>query len=358
MTRPALVLSALLTLVSLVFAATPALAQAAAKGEVVLYYAADEPIARQVIEAFEKQTGIKVKGVGDNEAVKATGLAQRIRAEKDAPRCDVFWNSEILHTIALGREGLLAAHESEAVKDWPEAHRDKGRLWHAFANRARVFVYNTNDPPIVNINEEQRSIRHMRDFFHPSFRDGFVMARPEFGTTRAHVAAMHTLMGEGALQLWAFQMRKQDLRLVDGNAAVVRAVAMGEAKGGITDTDDVWAAKREGWPVEMVYIRHDEFDVAGRAVVKEHGPLLIPNTAAMIKGCPNPENAGLLIDFLLSAEVEEMMARSDSKNIPVREEVAAKFPELAVPDAAVVDYEQLADEADEALSIFFRAFPQ
>ncbi len=356
MIRPTLVLSALVAGLLALALAAPASAQS--KGEVVLYYSADEPIARPVIEAFEKKTGIKVKGVGDNEAVKATGLAQRIRAEKDAPRADVFWNSEVLQTIALAREGLLAPHTSETADARPERFNDPDDLWHGFAQRARVFVYNPENPPMVTINEETRPVRHVRDTFHPVFQDMFVLARPEFGTTRDQIAAMQTLMGPGALQLWVFQMRKQDLRLVDGNAAVVRAVAMGEAKGGFTDTDDYWAAKREGWPIEMVYVRFDELNVAGLDVVTPHGPLLIPNTAARIKGGPNPENAALLMDFLLSAEVEEMLAKSDSKNIPVRPEVAEKFPELAVPDPAEIDFQQMADNADEALSTFYRAYPQ
>ncbi len=351
-------LGAAAALLAAVVSPNHARAQGGDKGEVVLYYSADEPIARQLIEAFEKKTGVKVKGVGDNEAVKATGLAQRIRAEKDAPRADVFWNSEILHTIALGREGLLAPHESEALSDWPEQYRDENRLWHGFALRARVFVYNTNEPPSVNINEEVRPIRHVRDFFHPTFSGLFVMARPEFGTTYDHIAGMSTLMGDGDLQLWCYQMRKQRLRLVDGNAAVVRAVAMGEARGGMTDTDDVWAAKREGWPVDMIYIRHDNYDISGRNVDEAHGALVIPNTVARVKGGPNPDNAALLIDFLLSAEAEEMLAQSDSRNIPVRPEVAAKFPELAVPEPAVIDYDDMADHAAEALSIFRKAFPQ
>lgn len=354
MIRPFIVLSALLAAVALGSFAS----SASAGGEVVLYYSADEPIARQVIQAFEKKTGVKVKGVGDNEAVKATGLAQRIRAEKDAPRADVFWNSEVLQTIALGREGLLAAHTSEVADARPERFQGQDDLWHGFAQRARVFVFNTENPPFVTIHDETRPVRHMRDTFHPVFQDMFVLARPEFGTTRDQVAAMQTLMGEMGLQLWVFQMRKQDLRLVDGNAAVVRAVAMGEAKGGMADTDDVWAAQREGWPVDMVYIRFDELDATGREIVTPHGPLLIPNAAARIKGGPNPDNAALLMDFLLSAEVEEMLAQSDSKNIPVRPEVAAKFPELAVPDAAEIDFQEMADDADEALSTFYRAYPQ
>lgn len=327
-------------------------------GEVVLYYSADEPVARLVIDAFEKKTGVKVKGVGDNEANKAVGLAQRIRAEKSAPACDVFWNSEAFLTIALSREGLLESHVSDTTRDWPRSLRDEAHTWHAFAQRARVLVYNTNHPPNLGTKEQPRLPQTMRDLWHPSLGKGvFAMARPFSGTMRGHAAAMLALWGEDRAQAWALQMMQQKVRLMSGNAPVVLAVAQGEAIAGLTDSDDVWAGKRNGWPVEMAYLRNDKISV--RAEVEEkHGPLLIPNTAARVKGGPNSANAALLLDFLLSADVERMLARSDSKNIPARPEVAAEFPELAVPDAAVIDLEKIADCAEGAMKIFGEAFPE
>ena len=51
----------------------------------------------------------------------------------------------------------------------------------------------------------------------------------------------------------------------------------------------------------------------------EHaGSLLIPNTVALIKNAPHPEEAKQLIDYLLSAEVEQKLAASDSRQLPLR----------------------------------------
>ncbi|MHC5009094.1 MAG: hypothetical protein ACYTGF_17245 [Planctomycetota bacterium] len=60
---------------------------------VVLYVSADDHIARQVVGAFERETGIRVATVGDTEQTKTTGLANRLRAERDNPQADVFWSS-------------------------------------------------------------------------------------------------------------------------------------------------------------------------------------------------------------------------------------------------------------------------
>ena len=50
--------------------------------EVVLYVSADEHFARQVISAFEQDQGVTVKFIGDSEAMKTTGLVNRLLNEK------------------------------------------------------------------------------------------------------------------------------------------------------------------------------------------------------------------------------------------------------------------------------------
>jgi iron(III) transport system substrate-binding protein len=46
---------------------------------------------------------------------------------------------------------------------------------------------------------------------------------------------------------------------------------------------------------------------------------LVPNAVVLITGCPNPENARKLIDFLLSPESERWLAESDAAQIPLHD---------------------------------------
>src|SRR5688500_9289890 len=62
-----------------------------ASSEFVLYVSADDFLARQIVRAFEAESGIRVDMVGDSEVNKTTGLANRIRNERDNPVADVFW---------------------------------------------------------------------------------------------------------------------------------------------------------------------------------------------------------------------------------------------------------------------------
>ena len=306
--------------------------------EVVLYVSADDYVMRPIIEAFEAETGVRVDVLGDTEATKTTGLVQRLRTERDDPRTDVFWSSEVFLTVNLADEGLLAPFEDPALADWPAALRDDERRWHGFANRARVVVFNTD---LVSPEEAPRT---MHDLADARWRGRVGVARPAFGTTRGHMGALLEVWGEEAFAEWAQAMEANGARLYDGNASVVRAVASGEIQVGLTDTDDVWSGQRNGWPIDLTYVRHDRGDL-------DAGPMVIPNTVALVAGGPNPEAAQELALFLLSERVERMLAESDSHNVPIRPEVAAEFPQYSVPDPMALDFEAVADQMAPALEI-------
>jgi len=66
-------------------------------------------------------------------------LYLEIEKERDRPRCDVFWNNEILSTIRLQKQDLLEAYASPSAEPYPNALRADDHSWHAFAARARVL---------------------------------------------------------------------------------------------------------------------------------------------------------------------------------------------------------------------------
>ena len=300
--------------------------------KVVLYCSVDQAIAEPIIAKFEEQTGINVLARFDTEASKTVGLVQRIRAEAASPVADIFWSNEIFHTIRLARESLLASYGGEATKDWPSRYADPNGQWYGFALRARVIAYNTTriaagDAP-----------KCLEDVLDGKWKGRIVMAAPEFGTTGGDVSswfahydsvrAMETLEG----------LKANDIRLVSGNSTAVRMIATGQADVCFTDTDDVYAAQRNGWPVAMNYL-----DQGG------DGALTIPNTAALIKGGGNRDEAEELMDFLLSEQLEKMLLSSDSHNCPIRPALAEQFKSYFIPKPLSVDYEKIADRLPMAI---------
>ncbi len=304
-------------LVVLALAACVALGACRRGGEeVVLYSSVDGPLLTQIVGEFERESGITVRVVGDTEATKSTGLIERLLAEKDRPRCDVFWSSENLGVMQLSSAGVLAQLPVPTPEGWPGELVDPGGRWIGLAQRARVLVYNTHRVG------EKDAPRRLRDLAEPRFKGRVVMADPRFGTMRVHLAAVLARAGADATRAWLEAMRGNGVRLVSGNSAVVKAIALGEADVGVTDTDDVYAGQGNGWPVAMVYEEPDAGASGGLAGV---GALVLPNCVAKVRGGPHPDGARRLIEFIVSARCEELLARSESRNVPARGALAARL---------------------------------
>lgn len=300
--------------------------------QVVLYCSVDQTVAEPIIAEFEKLTGINVLARFDTEASKTVGLVQRIRAEAASPVADVFWSSEIFHTIRLARQSLLACYNSDQSKHWPVRFVDADARWYGFSLRVRAIGYNT-----VRVSSSDAP-RSLEDLLESKWKGRVVMAAPEFGTTGGDVASWFAHYGREQARKILQLLKNNKIRLVDGNSTAVRMVATGRADICLTDTDDVYVAQRNGWPVAMNYL-----DQGG------DGALAIPNTAAIIKGGPNPEEAGELMDFLLSERLEEMLARSDSRNFPIRRSLAEQLGLPPMPKFLDVEYEKIADQLPTAI---------
>jgi len=266
---------------------------------VVVYTALDQIHSEPILEAFEQATGIMVRPVYDTEDAKTTGLVNRLIARRADPDCDVHWNNEIVQTVRLARMGVLQPYRSPNAERVPPPLRDPEGRWTAFAARMRVVIYNTD---LVTAEDLPSGLSAFTD---AKWRGRAAMARPFFGTTLTHVAVLHQRWGPERLQDWLGGVRANDTALCPGNATVRDLVAAGERAFGLTDTDDAWAAMQAGKPVRVLV--PDAAD----------GAVLIPNTVALVAGCPHPEQGKRLIDYLLSAEVERRLARSASAQIPL-----------------------------------------
>src|SRR5439155_23046392 len=155
------------------------------KPRVVLYCAQDREFAEEILADFTDRTGQEVIAKYDIESEKSVGLVLEIAREKDRPRCDVHWNNEILGTIRLQRQGLLEPYASPSASPFPVFAKAKDDTWHAFAERARVLLVNTNLVP----KPEDRP-RSLLDFTEPRWKGKMVMAKPNFGTSATQAACL------------------------------------------------------------------------------------------------------------------------------------------------------------------------
>ncbi len=304
-----------------------------------LYTSVDDTFAEMVIDAFAKQTGIKVHVLGDTEATKTTGLITRVMAEMEHPVADVWWSSEPMGTILLDQAGALepGAMQGMVGDDWPETLHSPDWSWIGNAMRARVIVYATDrveNPPTT-----------LAALTGPKYKGVVGMARPQFGTTRIHMAILADTWGIKPFTEWLEAMEYNNIRLYDGNARVVQAIAMGEIDIGLTDTDDVWSGQRNGWKVELVYETIEDHPAWPSA-----GPALIPNTIAIVKGSSNQELAKELAAFLVSPTVEDLLYQSTTGNTPVDPTLRTQYGDALLDIDQLPDYVGASSKVREAIN--------
>jgi iron(III) transport system substrate-binding protein len=303
----------------------------------------DREFSEPVLKAFSRQTGIAVRAKYDDESTKSVGLASLLVQEASRPRCDVFWNNEVLHTVRLAARGLVEAYLSPQASAFPPQYRSPQGLWYGIAARARVLIVNRT---LVPDGEHPTSIFDLCD---RRWKGRVGIARPIAGTTATHVAVWFAALGAKRAKQLLRDLKANDVQILSGNRQVAQACSGGQIAFGLTDTDDALIAQQQGAPVTVVYPDRQ----AGQL-----GTLFIPNALAVIRGAPHRRQAEELLEFLLSPAAEAMLAAGPSRQIPLRTEAAA--PEGVETPATVqpmaVDFEAAAAWWDAAAQFVAEEF--
>lgn len=275
-----------------------------AENEVVVYAALDRDFSQPILQSFERANeNTTVSTVFDVEASKTVGLVKRIEAEKDRPRCDVFWNNELLHTIRLSKQGLLQPRRWDIPSNWPAALKAEDGTWVAVAARARVLL--VNKELLTDPAQYPSSVLDLAD---PKWKNLAGVALPLFGTTATHFTILNDKLGTEKSTQW-FKDVAANATVLSGNKQVALAVSAGQLQWGLTDTDDAIIEVDRGAPVAIVFP-----DQAS----SQMGTLLLPTSVAVIRNPPHPIAAGKLADRLVSEDVEGRLAMADSAQIPLR----------------------------------------
>lgn len=263
----------------------------------VVYCAHDSVYSDKILYTV-REIGTVIRPVYDTEATKSLGLVERLIREKDSPRCDVFWNNQLLGTLDLQQRGILQPYKGSGFERIPAQYKDPGGHWVGFAARFRVYIVNTEKmaatPEAVKARLESDDLSRV------------AIAKPLYGTTLTHYSVLWQRWGGEKLKAWHQGCRGRKIVEARGNAHVKDLVANGVCDLGFTDTDDFFVAKREGKPVAMLPVRLDD-----------GATICMPNTVAIIQGTDHADQGQGLVDYLLSAECELALASSDSRQVPL-----------------------------------------
>ncbi|WBP96190.1 iron ABC transporter substrate-binding protein [Mycolicibacterium neoaurum] len=310
---------ALLSVLAVVSAAT-ACSSSDQSDELLIYNAQHESLTKEWIDAFTKETGIKVtyRQGGDTE------LGNQLIAEGDSSPADVFLTENSPAMAAVEDAGLFADVDPATVAQVPAQYRPSTNKWTGVAARSTVFVYNTSK---VQLGQLPRSIM---DLQKPEWKGrwGAPPAKPDF---QAIIAAMLQLTGEQATSAWLSAM-KSDATLLQDNIATLRAVNDGEIDGGIIYHyywfRDQAKTKEISGNTALHYFRNED-----------PGAFISISGGGVLESSKKKDQAQQFLKFITSKAGQEVLEKGTSFEYPVASGVPANpaLPPLDTLQAPAVD---------------------
>jgi iron(III) transport system substrate-binding protein len=277
-----------------------------------VYVAVDSDLAAPVFADFTKATGIRVRAKYRAEFGDVEHLVQTLETEHAAPKCDLFWDNELLGTLQLERADVLRSYSSASTNALPAsvngvAGRSPQNTWYTIGADARVLVANIHQVA------EARRPESIEDLTDPQWYERVGIAKPLTGPAATHAACLFATWGDAKAKEF-FVAVKRTARIFATDREVARAVAAGTLAFGLTSARDALAEQSAGAPIVVIY--PDQGDGA-------IGTLFVPSTVALVNNSPHPEAAAKLLDYLLSADVRQRLATADGSGIAGKEGVRA-----------------------------------
>ncbi|MFP3579079.1 iron ABC transporter substrate-binding protein [Arthrobacter sp. SIMBA_036] len=199
-------------------ASTPAASGSAGSvsGAITVYNAQHDTLAKEWVDEFTKETGVKVTVRQGSD----TEMSNQIVQEGAASPADVFLTENSPAMAQVENAGLFADVDKSTLDQVPAEFRPSTGKWTGIAARSTVLVYDKNK---ISADKLPKS---MLDLANPEWK-GRWAASPSGADFQAIVAALLQLKGEDATQAWLKGM-KDNAKIYKGNSTAMKAVNAGE----------------------------------------------------------------------------------------------------------------------------------
>ena len=297
---------------------------AESKPSLVVYNAQHEELIDVVAKAFTKKTGIEVQLRNGSDLE----LGNQLATEGDASPADVFLTENSPAMTLVDSKNLFAKLDQSTLDQIPAQYRPDDGQWTGFAARSTVLVYNTDQ-----ISKGQLPVSIM-DLAKPAWK-GRIAFSPTGADFQAIVSAVLATQGEQATKDWLAGL-KTNGTVYDGNNVVLESVNSGKKPAGVI-YHYYWYRDQEESGDNSDASRLHFF---GR---KDPGAFISVSGAGVLKSSDDAEDAQTFVDYLVSKEGQEVIAKSYALEYPLNPEVdlARDVKPLSELDPPAVDVSDL-----------------
>lgn len=280
------------TLLCAVLVSTPA----AAQGDVNIYSYREPGLIDPLLKAFTAKTGIKT-----NVVFASAGLNERMAAEGPLSPADLLFTVDAGRLTEAKDAGLTQSVKSAVLDAVPAAFRDADGHWYGLTMRARV-VYAHKD----RVKQDSITYAELAD---PKWK-GKICTRPgQHVYNTSLIATQIAINGEAATEKWLTGLRANlGRKPAGGDREAVRDVHAGLCDIAIANTYYMAAMLKnpdqKAW-TESVRIIFP--DAAGR------GSHVNISGMALAKHAKNRDNAVKLMEFLASADGQQLYASANNE---------------------------------------------
>lgn len=282
--------------------------------KVTVYMPSPAGLANKIAKGFEAKTGIKVE-----QFQGTTGeILARLEAEKANPAADVVILASWSDGLSMKQQGALASYKPQNADKLVKEFADNDNQLVGYSASAVGVIYNTTVVPQLDAD--------WAELADPKYQGLLAIPDPEkSGACKDFLAGFVNRYGWDALE----GMAKNGMTVPGANKAALEAVTTGEKGILVAGVDyNAYSSMKKGEPLAIYY--------------PKGGTIVNPRPAMIMKDAPDMDNAKQFMDYLLSDEVQQMVA--DAYLIPGRSDVQAKGTPLA-------DIPQIPAEWDKMMAI-------
>ena len=268
-------------------------------GKLVVYSPHDaDPLNAGVAQFMEKYPNIQVEVI----AAGTGELCQRLVAEAANPQGDVLWGggADTLAAYNDYFEPYVCANDEFIGA----AYKDPNGYWIGESPLPMVLIYNKT---MIDEKDVPTTWEGLTD---PALKGKICFTNPaKSGSAYTQLCTMlfsQPTIDEGWALVEKF-IANLDGKLQDSSGNCHKLVASGEYALGVT--------------IEKSAVLYNDNPDIGYVYPEKNSA--VPDGVALIKGCPNEENAKLFIDFVTSAECQTAQ-NADWARRPVRSDIAPK----------------------------------